>query len=103
MLRHVPLLSTIRSFYDLPREASVRFPRYLALLGSTPATIIAPLNVMNPMVKPHIATYLDQLINADIDMLAHTWITEVEAQLGDLGDYRHGFGIADDVAGVDRT
>ncbi len=51
------------------------------------------------MAKPHVATYLDQLISADIDTLASTWIAKVEAQLGDLGDYQHGFGVADDVAG----
>lgn len=99
MIQHVPLLATIRPLYDLPREASLRFPRYLALLGSTATTVIPPLNVMNPMAKPHVATYLDQLISADIDTLARTWIAEVEAQLGDLGDYQHGFGVADDVAG----
>ena len=99
MIQHVPLLATIRPLYDLPREASLRFPRYLALLGSTATTVIPPLNVMNPMAKPHVATYLDQLISADIDTLASTWIAEVEAQLGDLGDYQHGFGVADDVAG----
>ncbi len=99
MIQHVPLLATIRPLYDLPHEASLRFPRYLALLGSTATTVIPPLNVMNPMAKPHVATYLDQLISADIDTLASTWIAEVEAQLGDLGDYQHGFGVADDVAG----
>ena len=99
MIQHVPLLATIRPLYDLPREASLRLPRYLALLGSTATTVIPPLNVMNPMAKPHVATYLDQLISADIDTLARTWIAEVEAQLGDLGDYQHGFGVADDVAG----
>jgi hypothetical protein len=99
VIQHVPLLTTIRPLYDLPREASLRFPRYLALLGSTATTVIPPLNVMNPMAKPHVATYLDQLISADIDTLARTWIAEVEAQLGDLGDYQHGFGVADDVAG----
>jgi hypothetical protein len=99
VIQHVPLLATIRPLYDLPREASLRFPRYLALLGSTATTVIPPLNVMNPMAKPHVATYLDQLISADIDTLARTWIAEVEAQLGDLGDYQHGFGVADDVAG----
>jgi hypothetical protein len=99
VIQHVPLLATIRPLYDLPREASLRFPRYLALLGSTATTVIPPLNVMNPMAKSHVATYLDQLISADIDTLARTWIAEVEAQLGDLGDYQHGFGVADDVAG----
>ncbi|NBU65507.1 MAG: hypothetical protein EBS29_13545 [Chloroflexia bacterium] len=99
MLRHVPLLTAIRPLYDIPRDASLRFPRYLTLLGSTPATIITPLNVMNPMAKPHITIYLDQLIHADIDALAIGWIAEITAELGDLGDYRHGFGVADDVAG----
>ena len=99
MLRHVPLLTTIRPLYAIPRDASLRFPYYLALLGSTATTVIPPLGVMNPMAKPHIATYIDQLISAGIDTLASTWIAEAEAQLGDLGDYRHGFGVADDVAG----
>ena len=99
MIQHVPLLATIRPLYDLPCEANLRFPRYLALLGSTTTTVIPPLNVMNPMAKPHVATYLDQLISADIDTFASTWIAEIEAQLGDLGDYQHGFGVADDVAG----
>jgi hypothetical protein len=99
VIQHVPLLTTIRPLYDLPREASLRFPRYLALLGSTATTVIPPLNVMNPMAKPHIATYLDQLIHADIDTLAIGWIAEITAELGDLGNYRHGFGVADDIAG----
>jgi hypothetical protein len=99
MIQHVPLLTTIRPLYDIPREASLRFPRYLALLGNTATTVIPPLGVMNPMAKAHIATVLDQLISAGIDTLAQQWITEAEAQLGDLGDYRHGFGMADDVAG----
>ena len=99
MIQHVALLTTIRPLYNLSREASLRFPRYLTLLGSTATTIIPPLNVINPMAKPHIATYLDQLISTDIDTRANTWITEVEALLGDLGDYQHGFGVADDIAG----
>ena len=99
MIQHVPLLASIRPLYDIPREANLRFPRYLALLGSTATTVIPPLNVMNPMAKPHIATYLDQLISADIDTRANTWIAEAEAQLGDLGNYQHGFGVADDIAG----
>lgn len=99
MLRHTPLLTTIRPLYDIPRDASLRFPRYLGLLGSTATTVIPTLGVMNPMAKPHIATYIDQLISADVDTLAQLWITEAEAQLGDLGDYHHGFGVADDVAG----
>lgn len=99
MLRHVPLLSTIRPLYDLPRDASLRFPCYLALLGNSTPTVIPPLAVMNPMAKPHIATCIDQLIHADIDTLAVGWIAEATAELGDLGEYRHGFGVADDVAG----
>ncbi len=99
MIEHVALLATIRPLYHLPRDASLRFPRYLALLGGTVTTVVTPLGVMNPMAKPHIATYIDQLISADIDTLASTWVAEAEAQLGDLGDYHHGFGVADDVAG----
>lgn len=99
VIEHVALLTTIRPLYNLSRDASLRFPYYLALLGSTATTVIPPLGVMNPMAKPHIATALDQLISADIDTLASTWIAEAEAQLGDLGNYRHGFGVADDVAG----
>jgi hypothetical protein len=99
VIQHVALLTTIRPLYDIPRDAQLRFPDYLALLGSTATTVIPPLNVMNPMAKPHIARYLDQLINADIDTLAQQWIAETTAEIGDCGDYRHGFGVADDVAG----
>lgn len=47
VIQHVALLTTIRPLYDIPREAQLRFPDYLALLGSTATTVIPPLNVID--------------------------------------------------------
>lgn len=100
MVTHRSFLRQMADFYTLPRQADIRFPVYVSLLKDHHDTIIPPLNGYNPLAKPHIAEYINNLLAQNIDEAAQAWLDEATAQLGcTLDGFTHGFTIADDIAG----
>ncbi len=98
-MTHVPLLAIVRDFYALPRDPSIRFPQYRALIGTDTALAHPPLMHMNPMAREHINVFVDTLIDLDIDGAASQMVATVAQVLGYRSAHLHGIGIADDVAG----
>ena len=98
-MKHVPLLEIVRDFYALPRDPSIRFPQYRALIGNERALTHPPLMHMNPMARAHINAFIQTLLDIDIDHAASVLVPTVAQALGYSGSHLHGIGIADDVAG----
>lgn len=98
-MNHVPLLEIVRDFYALPRDPSIRFPQYRAMIGNETALTHPPLMHMNPMARGHINAYIQTLLDRDIDHAASVLVPTVAQALGYCGSHLHGIGIADDVAG----
>jgi hypothetical protein len=94
---HIPFLAQMRDFYRLPRIAEIRFPRYLAFVGTTPDTCNAPLIRMNPMAKEHLGDVLEPLLACDED--APRWLETFTRNLGVTSGFLHGFAVVDDIAG----
>lgn len=98
MITHVPLLTHLRPLFDVPRDPKQRMAAYLRLLGTDAHSIAyPPLQLVNPMSKAHVAAFTDALIALNIDAIAQGWMSH--AALATQADWRHGFGIVDDVAG----
>ncbi|MFZ9858910.1 MAG: hypothetical protein ACO3F2_11335 [Roseiflexaceae bacterium] len=99
-VKYVPLIQRIRPLYDLPRDPTLRFPFYIAQVRGGETIGCPPLVAYNPMGKAHIATYIDALLDFDVDALAQSWIDTVPSALTNrLNDYRLGIAVVDDVAG----
>jgi hypothetical protein len=98
-MTHVPLLEILGDFYALPRDPSIRFPQYRALIDNETAQTHPPLMHMNPMARGHLNVYIQTLRNLDIDYAASVLVPRVAQALGYSGSHLHGIGIADDVAG----
>jgi hypothetical protein len=98
-MKHIPLLEIVRDFYALPRDPSIRFPQYRALIGTEATLTHPPLMHMNPMARAHINAYIQTLLDLDIDYAACTLVPTVAQALEYSGSHLHGIGIADDVAG----
>ena len=96
---HVPVLAMMRDFYLLPRVAEIRFPQYLALIGTTTETCLVPLIRMNPMAKEHINDVLDHLIACAVDEDAHRWVETMAQRLALSTAFCHGFAVVDDIGG----
>lgn len=96
---HVPLLAEMAALYALPRDPQVRFPRYLALLGAPGTVERPPLSVMNPMAKQHVADSIAACVSAGYEEQAQAWIDAALEVCPLYGAFRHGYGIADDIAG----
>ena len=101
MVTHVPLLAHVRPLFDVPRIPAKRMARYLELMGAhADGVALPPLNLYNPMSKPHVASYIDALMALEIDHLAAHWINALDtATLPLPRDFQHGFAVVDDVAG----
>ena len=96
---HIPLLGLMREIYALPREPSIRFPRYLTLVKGTLSPRYPPLVLMNPMANTHLNTTIDTLITLGVEDAAVGWIAKTALALGMSDGFHHGFGVVDDVAG----
>lgn len=101
MVTHTPLLTHVRSLYDVPRIPAQRMAAYLHLMGAhTHGVSSPPLNFYNPMGKAHVADYLDTLIAHDVDQLATQWLNDTDIRHLPLPKtFQHGFAVVDDVAG----
>ncbi|MEO0458334.1 MAG: hypothetical protein AAF152_17375 [Cyanobacteria bacterium P01_A01_bin.114] len=100
-LELVPLLQYQRNLYTMP-QGYERFKSYLDTLLNQDRTDVdlAPLVLINPMGKPHIADYLDALIGLEAETIAARALVEVQAALLTVpGSFRVGLAIADDVLG----
>jgi len=97
---YVPLIQRIRPLYDLPCDPALRFPFYITQVRGGETIGCPPLVAYNPMGKAHIATYIDALLDFDVDALAQSWIDTVPSALTNrLNDYHLGIAVVDDVAG----
>ncbi|NEP17649.1 MAG: hypothetical protein F6J97_12205 [Leptolyngbya sp. SIO4C1] len=99
-LEFVPLLARQRELYALPRGPA-RFQAYLALMTGDRSDIeLAPLVFINPMAKPHVAAYLEQLSALEAEAIAAQAMAAAAGQLAAVpGRYRVGVAIADDLLG----
>jgi hypothetical protein len=100
-LEYVPLLSLQRELYEIPRGRD-RFEAYLtAMLNETRDDVrLAPLGVMNPMAREHVAARLDEWLALDTDAIGAEALAEVSGRLNDVpGAFRIGLVIADDARG----
>lgn len=100
-LTYVPLLKIQRQLYDVA-DRRERFATYLRTMFNDDGSDLelAPLVMMNPMAKPHVAALLDALIAMDADGAAANAVANVAHVIADLpGDYRAALVIADDLKG----
>ena len=100
-LTYVPLLKIQRELYDLA-DRRERFATYLRTMFNADGSDLelAPLAMMNPMAKPHVAALLDALIAMDADGAASDAAALTAPVLAELpGDYRAALVIADDLKG----
>ncbi|MEM9164921.1 MAG: hypothetical protein AAGC54_17865 [Cyanobacteria bacterium P01_F01_bin.4] len=100
-LELVPLLQYQRELYAMPQGYG-RFKSYLDTMLNPDRTDVdlAPLVIINPMGKPHLADYLDALIALQAEAIAAQTLTEVQQVISTVpGSFRVGLAIADDVIG----
>ncbi|MEO1399757.1 MAG: hypothetical protein AAFV72_00725 [Cyanobacteria bacterium J06635_1] len=100
-LELVPLLQYQRKLYAMP-QGYERFKSYLDTMLNPDRTDVdlAPLVIINPMGKPHLADYLDALIELQAEAIAAQTLTEVQQEISTVpGRFRVGLAIADDVMG----
>jgi hypothetical protein len=100
-LAYVPLLSLQRELYEIPRGRE-RFEAYLAAMldEARDDVRLAPLGVMNPMAREHIASRLDEWLALDADAIGAQAVAEVSGRLADIpGSFRIGLVVADDARG----
>ncbi len=98
MLRVEPLLQVQRDLCNIPRGPE-RFPVYLSLMHDASQQLLRPIQAFNPMSREHVTTRLDELLAMDAEGIADDALAEAEERLGDLGDYKFGLVLADDIAG----
>ncbi len=101
MVTHVPLLTHVRPLFDVPRIPAQRMAEYLKLMGAHAGGVVLPsLNFYNPMSKPHVATYIDDLVALKIEQMAGMWLQDADVTRLTLSKpFQHGFAVVDDVAG----
>ena len=100
-LTYVPLLKIQRELYDLA-DRRERFATYLRTMFNDDGSDLelAPLVMMNPMAKAHVAALLDALIAMDADGAAADAAARAAHAIADLpGDYRAAMVVADDLKG----
>lgn len=96
----VPMLEIQRDLYAMPRGGE-RFKRYLATLtaGGDDAELL-PLVALNPMARPHVAAYVDRLIELRGEEVVAEALKEAAARLGGVGGrLKAGLVVADDAQG----
>lgn len=101
MLEYVPLLAIQRELHRIPRGPA-RFREYLrAMLDEGGDDVaLAPLVVMNPMGKDHVAARLDALLALDADGIGARLASGAEGGVADLpGSFKVSLVVADDAAG----
>jgi hypothetical protein len=100
-LEYVPLLSLQRELYAIPRGRE-RFEAYLtAMLNEARDDVrLAPLGVMNPMAREHVASRLDEWLALDADAIGAQAVAEVASRVAEIpGSFRIGLVLADDARG----
>ena len=100
-LEYVPLLKIQRDLHTIPRGMD-RFHEYLRTVLNPDQTDLelAPLVIMNPMGKEHVAVLLDQLLAMDADTIAAHAAAEAEHQVSSAtGDFKAALVVADDAHG----
>jgi hypothetical protein len=98
-LEFVPLLHMQRELHSIPRGWD-RFRSYLDAMQPGTENTVAPLFVMNPMGKEHVAARLDQLIALKVETAAVAATKQAQQWLDQLpGQLKVGLVLADDVAG----
>ena len=100
-LDFVPLLQLQRDLYRIPRGMA-RFRQYLRTIVATEGQdlALAPLVIMNPMAKEHVAVLLDALLALDAEGAAARAVEEASAGVADVsGEYKVGLVVADDLKG----
>ena len=94
-----PLLQVERSLYHLPRGRE-RFERYIEVMTGGGSDMLAPLTLLNPMGKEHVASSLDRLIAMDAEKIAAAALIEARRRFAGLpGDLRVALVVADDTGG----
>jgi len=99
-LELVPLLAIQRELYAMPAGAD-RFNRYIATLtGGGDDIDLLPLGALNPMAKPHLAAYIERLIELGAEATVAAAMQEAMARLARIGGRRKvGLAVADDAMG----
>ncbi|MEM8809066.1 MAG: hypothetical protein AAGF01_23855 [Cyanobacteria bacterium P01_G01_bin.38] len=100
-LELVPLLQYQRELYAMP-QGYERFKSYLDTMLNPDRTDVdlAPLVIINPMGKPHLADYLETLLALEAETITAQTLAVVEKTLTAVpGSFRVGLAIADDLLG----
>lgn len=100
-INHVPLLQMQRDLHDLPRGME-RFRTYLSQMQNAAGDdiVLAPMVMMNPMGREHVASRLDEWLALGAEQIAQEVATEAVVRLPALrGHFRHGLVVVDDVRG----
>src|SRR5215203_1631067 len=100
-VEHIPLLQIQRDLHDIPRGME-RFQEYLRVMINEEGNDIslAPMVMMNPMGREHVAARLDELLAIDADSIATEVSAEASTRLAAAhGYYRHGLVVVDDLRG----
>lgn len=98
---YVPLLKIQRELYNVT-DRRERFPAYLRTMFNDDGSDLelAPLVMMNPMAKPHVAALLDALIAMDADGAAGEAVAKAAPAIAELpGEYRAALVVSDDLKG----
>jgi hypothetical protein len=94
-------LQVQRELHGLPRNQE-RFRQYLDTMQNRYGTdgMLAPLLIVNPMGKDHVAARLDALLALDADTVAARAVAEASARLADVsGHFKIALVVADDLMG----
>ncbi|HYF65631.1 MAG TPA: hypothetical protein VD886_22575 [Herpetosiphonaceae bacterium] len=96
----VPLLEIQRELYAMPRGGD-RFKHYIATLtGGGDDIDLLPLGALNPMAKPHVAAYVEALIDLRGEDVVAEALNKAAARLsGAGGRLKVGLAVADDAQG----
>lgn len=96
-----PLLGGQREIYDLPLGRD-RFLQYIDVMTAGTREMALPLTLMNPMGKPHVAAFLDSLIELRAEEIAADAVGEALERLAGVAgavELRLGLVVVDDAGG----
>jgi hypothetical protein len=95
----VPILDTMRDFYEKPRDLD-RFQAYLSLLqGETKGDLARPIGGFNPMAKAHVLDKLNQLKNLYAEKIMAETLVNISSKQLNVPIFKVSLTLADDWQG----
>jgi hypothetical protein len=97
----LPILKTMRSLYESPKDMQ-RFQTYLQLLqGDSNGDIELPIGGFNPMAGSHLLNKLDELLDLNAEEIAEKVLKEINQKLPQSRDvFKVVLNVADDLKGA---